>query len=512
MKQRKDPQFFRDSMSTILFLLQGFVVIEGFQVADRPAFCCHRLLRRRRRPCCSPSYPMQVRTSIAQYAVLRQNIQVPLFDAGWDKSNENNDSTNESETWMIPLPSSHLPSELATPFVYGMQVERPVHKRLIQEACRQQGASSDQDDDNEKVYGHIVWKVPHSDSLVGAIGCTAEILLLQEPTSLSTLGGFPLSEMDPIITSTVSPPFASSSPSSDTDDSPPLTVLCRGGYRFVVKQVVKTIPYPVAIIDEIQDDDCMEDNDLIAQALKGRGDNGNDDDDDDDDDIDQYSSLSTTELIQRTMRATQTLVTQRLEEAIQKKKQMSPLEQSILEGTGMPVNPAAVEQSHAEEMSAVWDVFQASLVDDDVPPADRPFAIAMMAAELANVPNRIRRHILVLRDRVQRLRVLLKHLEELVGMAQARKLATQITDTINDASKDLKVGQPQLPPWAKGISKGTRIEYFWSEQDGWFPGEVIENPIMVVDELLLTVRFDDGEVHRLPLTADEKVRWRPGRK
>lgn len=34
-------------------------------------------------------------------------------------------------------------------------------------------------------------------------------------------------------------------------------------------------------------------------------------------------------------------------------------------------------------------------------------------------------------------------------------------------------------------------------------------PMKVVDELIVNVRFDDGETHRLPITADEKVRWRP---
>lgn len=35
---------------------------------------------------------------------------------------------------------------------------------------------------------------------------------------------------------------------------------------------------------------------------------------------------------------------------------------------------------------------------------------------------------------------------------------------------------------------------------------------MVVDELLLTVQFDEdepGDVRKLPFHADEKVRWRP---
>ena len=48
---------------------------------------------------------------------------------------------------------------------------------------------------------------------------------------------------------------------------------------------------------------------------------------------------------------------------------MTPLEKSILEDSGLTegsggVNLAQVELAHAEEMIAVWEVFQASLVDD----------------------------------------------------------------------------------------------------------------------------------------------------
>jgi hypothetical protein len=105
--------------------------------------------------------------------------------------------------------------------------------------------------------------------------------------------------------------------------------------------------------------------------------------------------------------------------------------------------------------------------------------------------------------------MVLKHLDEVVGMARARKMALAITEKSNEDDRDLKVGAPQLPPWAKSIVKGTKLEYFWSEKDGWFSGVVIEVPVMVLDELLITVRFSDGEVQKLPFTGDEKVRWRP---
>ena len=59
------------------------------------------------------------------------------------------------------------------------------------------------------------------------------------------------------------------------------------------------------------------------------------------------------------------------------------------------------------------------------------------------------------------------------------------------------------------MSEGTRLEYFWNEEFGWCEGVVVGDPVKIVDELIVTVRFEDGETHKLPFRADEKVRWRP---
>ena len=92
---------------------------------------------------------------------------------------------------------------------------------------------------------------------------------------------------------------------------------------------------------------------------------------------------------------------------------------------------------------------------------------------------------------------------------QAKKLTEEIVGKTDESSRDLKVGEATLPAWVKAIKKGIRIEYFWSEVDGWCTGEVAEDPVRIVDELLVTVLFDDGETHRLPFRADKKVRWSP---
>jgi hypothetical protein len=422
----------------------------------------------------------------------RRSVQVPLLDLLAEASS--------SDKTITPLPSSYLPNELTTPFVYGMQFNRPIHKLILNEATQAMvlGASNDAN----RLYGHLAWK-KEKDSLIGAIGCTAEVLINAPTTEMVVLG----EDDNPEGMFRGTKQLLSNDATEDTSS---ITVLCRGSFRFVVTEIIKTIPYPVVLVDELVDTDHEEvqQNSPSAKA----DDEDEDDDDDDEDDYDyDYAHLSVPELMQRTMRGIQSFVSQKLQE-IETKPAPTPLEKSILEDSGVAANlgPSAAEQDQVEEMAAVWDIFQTSLIDD-IDPKDRRYAVAFMAAELANMSNDIRQQILVEQNSSQRLRIVLQELEEIVGMARARKLAASITDVTDESSKELKVGKPALPPWSRSIRKGTRIEYFWNEQAGWLGGRVAEDPVMILDELIVTVEFDDGEVHKLPFQADEKVRWRPGK-
>lgn len=429
----------------------------------------------------SPKRPRETRL------FLQTGLQIPLLNV----LDEN--PTDAEPGSITPLPSSHLPATVATPFVYGMQVERPVHKLLLEEAI-----NSVPQFDATPIYGHLVWKDPSTDSLVGAIGCTADILVNAPTTDV----------LDPLIAQDLQAQREQNSESLDSSEAlppsetPATTLLCRGGFRFVVREVVKSIPFPIAIVDEIEDDAEEDDSDMFASFA---GETAKDDDDDDEDA--KYASMSPSELLQKTMLGVQAVVSQKLAET--RSKQISPLEKQILENSGIMVDPNAMERMRAEEMVAVWEVFQESLVDE-ISPSDRKYAVAMMAAELGDMDNRIRQRVLLTRDSQDRLRIVLKELDEMVGMAKARKIASQITEEVDEGDRDLKVGVPQLPPWARSIVKGTRVEYFWNEEYGWCGAQVVEDPVTVVDEILLTVRFDeDDETHTLPLSADEKVRWRP---
>lgn len=112
------------------------------------------------------------------------------------------------------------------------------------------------------------------------------------------------------------------------------------------------------------------------------------------------------------------------------------------------------------------------------------------------------------------MRIVLRHLEGTVGMVRARRVANAIAEEVtgdgtSDDPKVLRVGQPTLPPWASSIRKGARIEYYWNEEWDWCAGTVVEDPFWIVDEYILTIEFEDGEIHKLPFDANEKARWRP---
>jgi predicted DNA-binding protein YlxM (UPF0122 family) len=242
----------------------------------------------------------------------------------------------------------------------------------------------------EHAYGYIVSK-KSKDSLVGAIGCTAEILINAIPSDADFTR-------------------------SDVGDDVPITILCRGSYRFVVKEVVKTFPYPVGIVDELVDEEPLQ-----SERVEK-----------DDDDL--YADLDSSELVRRTMVGLKILIDQKLSD---QESGLSPLEKSILEDTGLPL--VEHQQSHAEEMAAVFDVFQSSLIDIAPMPIERYYAIGMLAAEMANVDNRIRQTIIPMTDGLARLRVVLRELESAVDLNRARKMANAITNELDEDQKDLKV-------------------------------------------------------------------------
>ena len=105
----------------------------------------------------------------SQYQITkRRNVKIPLLDI-----------TDEDS--ILPLPASHLPNELATLQIYGIQLQAGVHKLMITDTLSFVSAYSVQSNDTfavrqEATYGNIVQK-GEDGGLIGSIGCAAEIVV-----------------------------------------------------------------------------------------------------------------------------------------------------------------------------------------------------------------------------------------------------------------------------------------------------------------------------------------------
>ena len=396
----------------------------------------------------------------------RENIRLPLLV---DISSE--------PLYDVPLPNAHLPPELTTASLYELKLDVPLHRSVIQDAT-----TSSMNEDG-CCYGHVVYKQPNSDDLVGSIGCASEILI-----------GAPSATNN------------NAEENIDRDDSGPLLVLARGSYRFRVKEIVKSIPYPVAIVDEVLDDELQKEEEEVAT---------------DDDEGDIYDTLAPNELVKQIFQCLDKILNTQLEEA---SIPLTPLQKSILEDSG-----AVAEQQKfdAEERLAVFQTFTSSLLDIATDEKDRYFVVAMMAGELSNLPSNVRSKMLVTTNGLERLRIVLRELSSILAMDSAKLISKSLSlggggegndigldpeslQKAEDEQKKLQVGTPKLPLWADQIRKGSRVEYWWDEVEGWCLGTVDDDPLKVMDEIILSVKFDDdGSIQKLPLRGDEKARWRP---
>ena len=427
----------------------------------------------------------------------RRNIKLPLLDLTSSSSSSSSSTTYNGydktlKNIITPLPASHLPNELSTLHIYGMELKAAIYKMMIEDTLSSFSSSNNglgsiqlqeniftSSDRKEPLYGHLIGRNPSlcigddnddvinakgmdddnsnnsllssKNTLIGAIGCAAEIII-STPSDLAQIE----TVMDDVSLTSFSDDDSSSSNNnsseeySDFDDplndgnteDRPITVLTKGSFRFIVKDVVQMFPYPIAIVDELLDNFVSNKSTQdVSTSNNERSVNNNDNEEEDEDDDDNmYADLNPTELMQRTFSAMKAIVDQKLET---KPKNMSPLELSILEGSGMSPDIAlgmeSMQRNQAEEMAAIFDVFSSSLIDIAPSQTERFFAVAMLAAEFGGLENDIRNQILVTVDGVERLRIVLEALEKKISLVQAKKLTDSIVEKSDESSKDLKV-------------------------------------------------------------------------
>ncbi|KAL7448912.1 hypothetical protein ACHAWC_001030, partial [Mediolabrus comicus] len=403
--------------------------------------------------------------------VAMKNVRLPLIvDTNGDYS--------------VPLPNRHLPPELTTASLYQLNLIVPIHKSVIEDAVKSKGDAME----SQCYYGHLVSKQSgnnEGNSLIGAIGCASEILIATPSSITSEEVLEERGELDRTLDK------------FDSDDSGLLHVLSRGAFRFKVKKIVSSIPYPVAIVDELLDDDDDDnDDDDDSDSKSSDFDNEmSEHDEDDDDDI--YATLPPKTLIQQILQSLETILEKEVEATA---KPLSPLEQSILEtaDSGSPISQAIQRQFDAEERLVNFQTFRSSLLDIAPDPRDRIFCVGMMAGELANLPANVRVKMLETVNGIDRLRIVMRELSAILAMDSARRMAKSLSlqgggdgdvrdiktdlkslQEAEESKKDLKVGTPQLPQWAGQIQKGVRVEYFWNEVEGWCIGTVCEDPLKV---------------------------------
>ncbi len=482
-------------------------------------------------------------------------IEIPLLDFlpsnNDDDDGEPKKKKKKDEILVQPLPSIHLQQqpELSSIHVYGMKLTVPLHQQIINHAWDitatntdpNSGSRIDLDDDlmpqrflpyNDPtkipLVGIVSYKPPQSEDgtakhpAIGAIGCVVHVLYnaaimnndeYKESLSIDNSND---DTADPSKKKKKNKTIRYNTPSTSK------TVLCRGLFRFIVRDIKQSIPYTVALIEELSDE-----NELTAaessQPLVGNV-------------SDPFANMTNTEMMQQTLQSMQLFIDRMMLNAIQSSNQpLTPLEESILEDNGMIQQQQQVLieiRETAREYNSIWKMFLASLVD--MSPKERYYAVPIMAAEICHFPNEVRRQMLVTTHAIERLRMACSAAANAVATVSTSSLSTSTTvTTIKNSvvsmdpmvgtsrgggnggtvvmSQSLNVGTPKLPSWSKNIKKGTILEYYWNDDFGWCRGQVTEDPLRIVpDEIVLTMHFpDDDSTHRLPFSADEKVRWRP---
>ena len=482
-------------------------------------------------------------------------IEIPLLDFLPSNNDDDEDpkkKKKKDEILVQPLPSIHLQQqpELSSIHVYGMKLTVPLHQQIINHAWDIAATNTDPnnridlDDDlmpqrvlpyNDPtkipLVGIVAYKPPPQPSddgtakhpAIGAIGCVVHVLYNtaiannDEYTKSLNMDNCNDDMADPSKKKKKNKPIRYNTPSTSK------TVLCRGLFRFIVRDIKQSIPYTVALIEELSDE-----NELTAtersQKLPVVSEVS-----------DPFANMTTTEMMQQTLQSMQLVIDRMMENAIQSSnKPLTPLEESILQDNGMIDQQQQVLneiRETAREYNNIWKMFLASLVD--MSPQERYFAVPIMAAEICHFPNEVRRQMLVTTQAIERLRIACRAATNSVTDRSTSSLSTSTTlTTIKNSvvsmdntvgtsrggnggsvvmSQNLNVGTPKLPSWSKKIKKGTILEYYWNEDYGWCRGQVIEDPLRIVpDEIVLTMHFpDDDSTHRLPFSAEEKVRWRP---
>jgi Lon protease-like protein len=385
---------------------------------------------------------------------LNRGLRVPLFVDTGDNAND----------FSYPIPTVMFPHWIVG--MCALEVNDPLSQALILDSPSIEGLStighvamgSRDQVYNPKLNGKAA---DHPDlqreSLVGAIGCISHIVRI-----LDDQGGH------------------------RQNHSKPLHVLCMGGMRFRVREIVESGPHPVAIIDEVFDS-C------------------------DDVDLDKNSDCR-----------------QLLIQLITTAKEFLSCDSSIL----------------GDAPAEAWNAFLLAVTPRVATPEKTNifrYSLAFIVAELMGANDAFRRKLVECTNGNERMRLVLECLEHKIEMLRgkapsganeesdatrqlvgAKKMQIDLGQSTRTATEDLpgfgKIAAllghesrlEDIPVWVQALlRKGSRIEYYWNNECRWCSGTVQGDVAYFVNGLAVPIRFDDDTTVRiLPLSGLDLIRWR----
>ena len=399
----------------------------------------------------------------------RKNIKMPLLmpvtaDDGDDEA-------------LIPLPSC---GEVELSSTHELTVSTAMHKLLIEHCVKNSDTGNEDEfaiptDYNQKnpLFGHVAYVKGDASSLVGSIGCVSEILAVAR-----NIDDGPQQEDTTRMLEFLLPQELLN------DDLKDWTVLSRGNFRFIVKKMIQTYPFPIALVDELVDGvdpkellqqqevtsskedvpetkDTKDDNDdnnsvieyndfddfqffddgAVSSSTEVDTNNDIEEDDDEIDDDPLYPDLDESQVLQRLVSSMNKMLQKDVDDAASEKSSASLLEKSIMEQYNVS-NKA--RRAKAEENLATWQVFLSELLDIAPSKGERQYKVSMMAAELGQVSNEVRTKMLKSTDTVWRMRYVLQQVEQLMSMEVAKKLTQDIVKKTDEPYKQLKVNSDNI--------------------------------------------------------------------
>ncbi|GKY90678.1 hypothetical protein MPSEU_000041200 [Mayamaea pseudoterrestris] len=360
----------------------------------------------------------------------------------------------DEDVMAFPLPADHLPYELSGMGLGGVRLSTREHRRFFRHAFLEQGGRM----------GIVALHDGRANkSLVGAVGCVVQAFCAES-----------LREDDEIKSTGVSPKLS------------PL-VSTNGKWRFIVKEVLSTNPFPVVLVDELFDQ-------KVIDKTRPRDGKGND--------------------------------SQELSKGVERHEAdelMATLMDAMHAHVHQHLKKAEPEQSNVQCQKARALDYVSRIIDDLYPSIEEKYyCIGLLSMEFVRLTNDERRIYLSMTDSVERMRVMLGLLRQQLSVSDAgSNLGLTVNNDVEPvgllAAKNVENDKRPLPAsfaWDTKLLPGMIVEYYYNDELGWCRGKVMTESIVTFDGSMVKVYFphlkkspclfiDEKESSRVRLVDEE---------